>query len=417
MAEQVLARRISVPITFDGTDITKDIKPYFRSLRYTDDMDDLTDDIQIGLQDRDSIWLESWLQKAVEAAAGGKLKISAVITPENWGNNGTLPTGDFELDTVDASGPPSIVTIKGTSLAFSASLRQTKKSKAWENYTLSGIASEIAGGGGMGCMYESAANPSYDRVEQVNQSDIDFLKKLCEDAGISIKATDGKIVLFDLATYEAKPPVITIKRGKEGGYTKYKLSSGSADTQYSKCRVSYMDPATGKLIEGTAEDSSVTTEQCLEITAKVGSVGEAQALAEKHLRLHNKFSKKISFTFPGNTALVAAVTVQLEDWGAWDGKYLVKKAAHTVDASGYTTKIDGYATASAITSGGAPAETASAPFGGSTYTVKKGDSLWKIAKQLCGSGADWKKIYEANKDIIGENPNLIYPGQTFTIPD
>ena len=56
------------------------------------------------------------------------------------------------------------------------------------------------------------------------------------------------------------------------------------------------------------------------------------------------------------------------------------------------------------------------PSGGSTYTVKSGDSLWKIAKQLYGSGADWKKIYEANKDVIGSNPNLIYPGQTFTIP-
>lgn len=346
MGEQVLARRASVPITFDGTDITRDIKPYFLSLCYTDNMDDLTDDIQISLQDRDRLWMENWLQKAVEAAAGGNLKISAVITPENWGSNGTLPTGDFELDTVDASGPPSIVTLKGTSMAFSTSLRQTKKSKAWEHYTLSGIASEIAGSSGMECMYESTNNPSYDRVEQVNQSDIDFLKKLCEDAGISIKATDGKIVLFDLAAYESMPPVITIKRGKEGGYTKYKLSSCSADTQYSKCRISYMDPGAGKLIEGTAEDGNVTTGQCLEITAKVGSAGEAQALAEKHLRLHNKFSKKISFTFPGNTALVAAVTVQLEGWGAWDGKYLVKKSVHTVGPSGYTTKIDGYAAAS-----------------------------------------------------------------------
>lgn len=51
-----------------------------------------------------------------------------------------------------------------------------------------------------------------------------------------------------------------------------------------------------------------------------------------------------------------------------------------------------------------------------TYTVKKGDCLWTIAKKFYGSGADYKKIYEANKDTIGKNPNLIYPGQTFTIP-
>ena len=55
--------------------------------------------------------------------------------------------------------------------------------------------------------------------------------------------------------------------------------------------------------------------------------------------------------------------------------------------------------------------------GGSTYTVKPGDNLSKLAKQFYGTGADWKKIYEANRDVIGGNPNLIYPGQTFKIPE
>lgn len=54
--------------------------------------------------------------------------------------------------------------------------------------------------------------------------------------------------------------------------------------------------------------------------------------------------------------------------------------------------------------------------GGTTYTVKKGDNLWTLAKKFYGSGADYSKIYEANRDTIGKNPNLIYPGQTFTIP-
>lgn len=54
--------------------------------------------------------------------------------------------------------------------------------------------------------------------------------------------------------------------------------------------------------------------------------------------------------------------------------------------------------------------------GGTTYTVKKGDNLWTLTKKFYGSGADYTKIYEANKDTIGKNPNLIYPGQTFKIP-
>ena len=51
-----------------------------------------------------------------------------------------------------------------------------------------------------------------------------------------------------------------------------------------------------------------------------------------------------------------------------------------------------------------------------TYTVKKGDCLWNIAKKFYGRGSDYTKIYNANKGTIGKNPNLIYPGQVFTIP-
>lgn len=51
-----------------------------------------------------------------------------------------------------------------------------------------------------------------------------------------------------------------------------------------------------------------------------------------------------------------------------------------------------------------------------TYTVKAGDCLWNIAKKFYGKGSDYTKIYNANNGTIGSNPNLIYPGQVFTIP-
>lgn len=50
-----------------------------------------------------------------------------------------------------------------------------------------------------------------------------------------------------------------------------------------------------------------------------------------------------------------------------------------------------------------------------TYTVVKGDNLSKIAKNLTGSSANWKAIYNQNKSVIGSNPNLIYPGQRLVI--
>lgn len=53
-----------------------------------------------------------------------------------------------------------------------------------------------------------------------------------------------------------------------------------------------------------------------------------------------------------------------------------------------------------------------------SYTVVRGDSLWKIAAKpsIYGKGADWPRIYNANKGVIGKNPNLIYAGQKLVIP-
>lgn len=60
-------------------------------------------------------------------------------------------------------------------------------------------------------------------------------------------------------------------------------------------------------------------------------------------------------------------------------------------------------------------DTSSAPQT-SSYTVKKGDCLMAIAKKVYGDSSKWREIYSANKSTVGSNPNLIYPGQAFTIP-
>lgn len=71
--------------------------------------------------------------------------------------------------------------------------------------------------------------------------------------------------------------------------------------------------------------------------------------------------------------------------------------------------------------------TASKDTSSQSYTVKSGDCLWNIAKKFYGNGADWKKIYNANKSIIestakkygkksSSNGHWIYPGCKLTIP-
>ena len=52
---------------------------------------------------------------------------------------------------------------------------------------------------------------------------------------------------------------------------------------------------------------------------------------------------------------------------------------------------------------------------GKKYTVKSGDTLSKIAKELLGDADRWREILEANKDVI-KNPNVIQPGIELDIP-
>lgn len=49
------------------------------------------------------------------------------------------------------------------------------------------------------------------------------------------------------------------------------------------------------------------------------------------------------------------------------------------------------------------------------YTVVKGDTLSKIAKQFYGNANDYMRIFEANKPMLA-HPDKIYPGQNLRIP-
>ena len=126
------ARRAVIRLTFSGVDISADINKHLLSLTYTDNEEDKTDDLQLSLDDKEGVWLGSWLNTP---SASKGAEISAVIVQKNWESDGkdrVLDCGVFAVDTVDGSGPPAKATIKAGSIPYASTIRTQKKTKAWE---------------------------------------------------------------------------------------------------------------------------------------------------------------------------------------------------------------------------------------------------------------------------------------------
>lgn len=348
------ARQSKVQIAFEGVDISSDVNQDLISMRYTDSEEDEADDLQLTLHDRASRWMNAWLDdvliEQLNTDASGKktkgLAIKASIICENWtapGKTLKLDCGQFALDNISASGPPHAIVIKASALPDKNGIRATKRSKSWENYRLSGVGKEISGRAGLGFIFDSGYDPSFPHKEQNDQTDIAFLKRLCNDAGCSLKISHGKVIIFDQSKYENHPQVAEIIKN-DGSYSRYDLRSSQSDVAYTNCIVRYIVPSSGKLIAGEAFNEKYKPDgdnRALVVTGhKVTSAAAAKVLAEKLLRLKNKFEKTGRFTMVGNPSLLASEVLQLSGWGAFNGRYVIKRTVHDVSASGYKTDVE-----------------------------------------------------------------------------
>ena len=331
--ESFLARRVHLNIVYQKANISEDIAKYMLSASYTDNASETADDLDITLEDKEGLWHGDWLPKKGD-------QIHASFYVENWNgkkNKQMFSCGVFTIDKFDLNGPPDIVSIKGQSVPVHTDIKNTKKTKSWKKINLSKIAKDIASAAGLTCMFECKDDVCYENVDQVKQSDIVFLQSLCKRSGISLKVTANKLVLFNEATYEKKQPVLKIEKGN-ADVLSYSFSSETTDTAYSKCTVKYTDPKTNKTVSYTHSIEG-TKGKTLKVNEQVKSADEAEKLAQNRLREKNKQENTANFSLMGDIRLVAGVTVIVQGWKAFDGKYIIQKATHNI-IGGYTVDIE-----------------------------------------------------------------------------
>lgn len=376
----VTVRTARPRIILAGNDISRQLEPNMISFSYADHAEGKGDSIDFDLQDKDRAWIdENFPLKGAE--------IEAYITANNWrfiGDNLEQRCGTFTIDSVSFKGPPNTVSVKCNSIPTNTKIKASNTTRAWENTTVQRCAEQIAGENGMTVQWNCQIPDEYKRLEQMDQSDLSFLKYLADDNALAMKITDKKVVFFDEAEYEAKEPIDTIKYGVN--VITWSFSSRLTDT----CRTStssYQDPETGQVTteKFTPEDGPNTggewydsdnqgSESDLDGAAGYsydvrfapiavprsdwfdnvdegptssrskgkgkGRRAKAAKKAKAQAREKNKEGDTVSFILVGNPLLCAGKTVQVEGFGRFDGKYILQQCTHRIGRSGYTTNAN-----------------------------------------------------------------------------
>jgi hypothetical protein len=189
------------------------------------------------------------------------------------------------------------------------------------------------------------------------------------DSGGKTKTSDRVVVM---SVPESGGEVLIVEQGRDGGRSRVLQGAGA--------------PA-GSLNVETADYDS---------TGKISLSGKAEAGATVQVYLDNEF-------------LGRAVA---DDKGYWEVEAPGKATAGT-----HTVRVDQVGINNSVLA------RVEVPFPVSAeqlndrdeVTIVRGNSLWRIARRIYGQGTMYTVIFEANKAQI-KDPDMIYPGQVFTLP-
>lgn len=330
------ARRAELMLIYNGKDVTKSLSASLLQCSYTDAKSGELDRLHISLQDRERLWQGDWQPNEGDI-------IKAEIRVLNWtkpNESKTLPCGTFSVDSFGFSGPPDTVTIEALSLPGQTTVRQEERTKAWENVKLSTLAKEVAKRANLKLFYDTKNDPSYERIEQQQKSDLLFLMETAIKEGIAIKVSSGTLILFDEEKFEQQEPVLDIVRGKSNILT-YKFNWNTVDAAYVACENSYEDTKAKKTVTvAYRPPKAPKTGPVLRISERADSEVAALRLCKARLRERNKAAHTASFTLVGDIRLASSSTINVVGWGRFDGKYIIESANHEVSGSGYIVHLE-----------------------------------------------------------------------------
>lgn len=314
-------------IVADGKDITALINDRLLSLRTSDKPGMDSDDFELRIDDRD--------QAVALPTRGAGIEVYLGYTGQ-----ALTRLGRYTVDEIELSGPPDTLMIRGKASDMRGS-GKTVRSGSWENVPLQQIVRDVASRNGWQPV--CPVQTKVPRVDQLNESDYNFITRLAKQYDCTAKLADGKLLVMprqggQTASGKNLSPVVL----RRADLSRYQFRLGDRNTQKA-VRTKHQDKKSGalKVVELDNDDlpnglPAVHTDRHI-----YPNKSAAEQAAKARLAAFNRSTAGVRLEMAGRTDVFAerSIIVQGIKPGL-DGEYLAEAVEQLFTSSGWTTTVE-----------------------------------------------------------------------------
>ncbi|HEY0288575.1 MAG TPA: contractile injection system protein, VgrG/Pvc8 family [Pseudomonas sp.] len=313
-------------IVANGTDITALINDRMLLVRTIDKPGSSSDDFELRIDDRDGA--------VTLPKRGAKMEVYL-------GYEGQKLTfiGSYTVDEIEVSGPPDTIVIRSKS-SDTRSSAKTTRSGSWEGVSLASIVADIAARNGW--KPECTVQTIVERVDQLSESDLNFITRLAKQYDSTAKVADGKLIVLPrqggISASGKSLGVVVIKRSD---VSRWQFRLGD-DNVKSAVKTSYANKK-GELVtvQLDNEDSTdglppIHTDRHIHPNKTA-----AEAAAKARLAGFNRSTAGVRLEMAGRTDLFAEREIHAQEFKVGlDGSYLVDSVEQVFTQSGWSTTVE-----------------------------------------------------------------------------
>jgi len=326
-------RHASVALVYEGKDITANIQPLLQGFQYDEAAEGQADSLSITLENRDLRWLNAWFPQPGD-------QIQSKLTSYDWNSPGealTLDCGTMQVDSPGFGGPPDTVTLKALQIPANEGFSDAPQDTTWNSITMSQLGKEIADRYGLAFEYDAPADFTIRALKRTKQTDSDLLSNTAQKYNLCLKVYSNKLVIYSKMLYEQRDPVATITYGSSS-INSYSLDSPLVGTRFDAVTILYK-PVKSKVLNSYTYPPGITKGKIMRLQVAVDDDSQAEMVAQGKLREANEKAFTGTFNLALNLDIVAACTVMLKGFGAFDGKHFIDSCSHKYGGSAGTTSI------------------------------------------------------------------------------